>query len=769
MALPKTIQNIRVEVTGVVQGVGFRPFIYRIATENGLNGWVRNTSGSVDIEIEGEATAIEIFLRQLETEAPPICSIESVKTEEQPSNGYHCFEIKNSQAQQGRYQLVSPDIATCPQCLKELLDPDDRRYHYPFTNCTNCGPRFTIIKSIPYDRPRTTMDDFKMCPECQLEYDDPANRRFHAQPNACPVCGPYIELVRADGEVIAERDEALKTAADLLCKGNILAIKGLGGFLLVCDATSDTAVSLLRQRKKRPEKPLAVMFRDIEEARKHCSISKDEEKLLLSPQSPIVLVKWEEESGLSKLVAPGLKHQGVMLPYTPLHHILMQDSGIPLVMTSGNISEEPIAKDNEEALERLGKIADYFLMHNRGIYARYDDSVVMVTDKPQVVRRARGYAPSPVHLPYKSKNILACGSELKNTFCLARDEYAFVSQHIADMENLESLQHYKSTVELYRKLFSIEPEIIAHDMHPDYLSTSYALELAQAKPDLKTCAVQHHHAHIVSCMVENGIQEPVIGVAFDGTGYGTDGCIWGGEIMVVDYKEFKRLGHIDYMPLPGGDAAIKRPYRIAASYIYKLLGKEALLKLPFAKNISENELEAIFRQVDGGINTPLTSSCGRLFDAVSALIGIRGEIGYEAQAAIELEMAAMDASPEKTSGYKFSIIDKDEQHIIKLDEMMAGIIRDIEKGVSQAQIAHRFHRTMAQIIDEACRHITGRTGLTKVALSGGVFQNRLLLRLADGALKKSGFEVITHSQVPTNDGCISLGQAVVANFMTEGK
>jgi len=764
-----TIQSFRIEVCGVVQGVGFRPFVYRLARKNGLIGWVRNTSGSVEIELKGEEEALNLFLRQLETEAPPICRIEDIKISRQiPVAGYHSFEIRASQAQEGKYQLISPDIATCRQCLEEIANPGDRRYRYPFTNCTNCGPRFTIIEDIPYDRPNTTMSRFQMCPQCQQEYDEPADRRFHAQPNACPVCGPHLELVDRSGKTVAERDDALTQAAKILCAGNILAIKGLGGFLLACDATSDKAVSLLRQRKKRAAKPLAIMFASLEEAEKHCHISPGEAELLSAPQSPIVLVRWRDDSNLSPLIAPGLKYQGIMLPYTPLHHLILRDTGLPLVMTSGNLSEEPIARDNDEALRRLGSIADYFLMHNRDIYSRYDDSVAVVEDKPRLVRRARGYAPSPINLPFKSRQILACGAELKNTFCLSRDEYAFLSQHIADLENMESLEHYRNTIELYKKLFNIEPQIIAHDLHPDYLSTGYAREVAQASPGIAVFPVQHHHAHIVSCMVENGVKDTVIGVAFDGTGYGSDGCIWGGEFLLVDYSEFERLGHLEYMPLPGAEAAIKKPYRTAAGYAYRLLGNEALEDLPFIQGIDKLELDLIKKQVDQGINAPLTSSCGRLFDAVSALIGLRGEIEYEAQAAIELEMAAMDAKKIKGSGYPYSVTESDGVDIIGFGDSLSAIISDLKKGAAKPKIAYRFHQTVSSMVADTCCRIAKRTGIPRVALSGGVFQNRLLLRLTLDALDKAGLDVITHGRVPTNDGCISLGQAAIANSIAEG-
>ena len=764
MSLTRTTQRLRVEVRGTVQGVGFRPFVYQLAKRGGLKGWVRNTSSSVDIEVEGEEAALELFLDRLKSQAPPMARIDDIRTSRHPAVDYQDFEIKTSRAQKGKYQLVSPDIATCRDCLKETLDPEDRRYRYPFTNCTNCGPRFTIIEDIPYDRRQTTMNRFQMCPRCQKEYDDPLNRRFHAQPNACPQCGPNLELVDRQGKILAE-DDPLAAASRLLKEGHILAVKGLGGFLLACDAGSSRAVMQLRQRKRRPAKPLAVMFATIEEAEKHCYISPDEKKLLQSAPSPIVLLGWRDSSDLSPLVAPGLKYLGVMLAYTPLHHLLLRETGLPLVMTSGNLSEEPIARDNHEAQQRLSDIADYFLMHNRDIHARYDDSVAMVaTGATRIIRRARGYAPHPIRLPFTARQILACGAELKNTFCLTRDEYAFLSQHIADLENLESLEHFQATIKLYQKLFRIKPRIIAHDLHPDYLSTQYAIGLARDDPRLRLYPVQHHHAHIASCLAENGIQQPAIGIVFDGTGYGSDGHIWGGEFLLADYKGFKRLGHLEYVPLPGGEAAIKKPYRMAISYLYSLLGEDSLdSNLPGLRGIDELELELIKKQLERKINSPLTSSCGRLFDAVSALAGIRGSIAYEAQAAIELEMAATGAADDSSS-YPFGVIMISDMRLVQLKDTFQAIIADLNTGVSKPEIALKFHNTVAQMAADICRSIARETGVSMVALSGGVFQNRLLLRLTTEALEKENLKVISHRQVPANDGGISLGQAAIASF-----
>jgi len=560
-------------------------------------------------------------------------------------------------------------------------------------------------------------------------------------------------------------DDTITATSQLLREGRIVAIKGLGGFLLACDATSEAAVSLLRQRKIRPSKPLAIMVSSVKEARGHCYMSEKEERLLGSPDSPIVLLKWKSGSSVSPAVAPRLRYLGVMLPYTPLHHLLLREIGRPLVMTSGNLSEEPIAKDNDEAVRRLSGIVDYFLVHNRDIYARYDDSVTMVEkDIPQVIRRARGYAPYPIHLGFSSQQILACGTEEKNTFCLTRDKYAFVSQHIGDMENLETMENFESAVDLYKRLFRIEPKIIAHDFHPEYLATRYAKELAAKSSDITLIPVQHHHAHIVSCMADNGIDTPVIGVALDGTGYGTDGNIWGGELMIADYRGFTRLGQLEYLPLPGGALAIKKPFRIAIGYLLSLLGESALSqKLPFLKRIDKVEVDIIRKQIEQEVNSPLTSSCGRLFDAVSALIGVRGEIDYEAQAAIELEMLACDA-PDETGSYPFLIIEQSGLSVVKLKSLLSAVIYDLQCGTSQATIAARFHNSIVLMIVELCQAISKKTGIDQVTLSGGGFQNRLLLRKTVSLLENREFKVFTHRQVPTNDGGISLGQAVIANF-----
>jgi hydrogenase maturation protein HypF len=796
-AARQSLKSASISVRGIVQGVGFRPFVYGLAVKHNLKGWVYNTSEDVRIEVEGKAEAIKQFERELETKAPPLAHIENVTIEYHPPRGYKNFEIRQSQAQAGKYQLISPDIATCPACLGELLNPEDRRYRYPFTNCTNCGPRFTIIEDMPYDRPKTTMRYFQMCPQCQAEYDNPLDRRFHAQPNACPKCGPQVELVDNRGNLV-NKSNPVAVAGQLLKEGKIVAIKGLGGFLLACDATNDTAVKTLRQRKKRLSKPFAIMVTDVDEAKRHCYVSPEEENLLTSPQSPIVLMKWREDSSGSREVAPNLQFLGVMLPYTPLHHILLRDTGRPLVMTSGNLSEEPIARDNDEALRRLSGIADYFLIHNRDIYSRYDDSVAMVErGTSQLIRRARSYAPYPIRLPFKTRQVLGCGAEEKNTFCLTKDNYAFLSQHIGDMENMETLEHFDSTISLYKRLFHIEPEIIAHDLHPDYLATKYARELGES--GIKLIPVQHHHAHIASCLADNGLESPVIGVAFDGTGMGADGNIWGGEFLVADYRNFRRVAHLEYLPLPGGAAAIKRPYRTAISYVLTLLGENALnaviasdlpakawqagakqSQLASIGQVTQVEVEVIKRQIERRINSPLTSSMGRLFDAISALLGIRGEIDYEGQAAVELEMVAHSsviARPvpgeareldEAISGnnesYPYHIVEDEGIRVVRLRDLLSAVIEDLQQGISKGRISVKFHNTVARMINEMCHLIADETGIRQVALSGGVFQNRLLLRKTVSLLESSGFRVFTHRHVPCNDGGISLGQAVIANF-----
>ncbi len=763
----------RISITGVVQGVGFRPFVYNLARRLGVRGWVLNHSGGVDIEAEADPETLTAFLAALRDEAPPLAHIASLEAMPIPSNGYTTFEIRHSEAQEGRFVLISPDVATCPDCLRELFDPADRRYRYPFINCTNCGPRFTIITDIPYDRPNTTMRVFPLCDACRAEYENPADRRFHAQPNACPECGPHLTLM-ANGEATAAG--ALADAVERLLKGEIIAVKGLGGFQLACDATAAEAVRRLRERKHRPHKPFAVMVASLEEARLYCEISPEEAALLTSPQAPIVLLQRRTPDGavgqarVAPEVAPNQHTLGLMLPYTPLHHLLLRDVGRPLVMTSGNLSEEPIAKDNDEALERLAGIADAFLLHDRDIYARYDDSVVQVgqfanpksrpqTPRSQVVRRARGYAPFPIPLPFEVGQVLAAGPLLKNTFTLTRERYAFVSQHIGDLENLETLEHYEAALATYQRLFRIAPERVVCDLHPDYLSTRFAEDFARAHGLPAPTRVQHHRAHIAACLADNGWPRdggPVIGVALDGTGYGDDGAIWGGEWFLGDYEGLRRVAHLEPLPLPGGDAATRAPWRIAVAYLHALLEPEDFpADLCFA-GFCPGEAGFIRQQIEKGLNVPRTTSMGRLFDAVSALLGVRSEISYEAQAAIELEQLAWGAQDWRP--FPFTI----EDGVVRLAPLFYALLETLERGAPLPDIAARFHATVARMVLEVCVCLRDVSGVTTVALSGGVFQNALLLDLAVPVLEAADFDVLVHHQVPCNDGGLSLGQAVYA-------
>ena len=760
--IPVEPRAVHILVEGVVQGVGFRPFVYRLANSLNLTGWVRNTSRNVTISIGGATSAIDAFVNRLAAEAPPLARIHSVTVTGAPYHEASGFHILESLVEPGFGQMVSPDVATCPACLIEVLDKSNRRHNYPFTNCTNCGPRFTIITAMPYDRPNTTMSPFNMCPDCLAEYTNPADRRFHAQPNACPVCGPSLSLIDANGAVI-QRADPVPAAASLLLQGNIIAIKGLGGYLLACDATSAPAVMRLRQRKHRPSKPFAVMVRDIEAARAHCFLTTEEEALLLSPAAPIVLARWKEGSSICAETAPALLFLGVMVPYTPLHHLLLRECNRPLIMTSGNLSEEPIVADDEEALSRLGGIADYFLTHNRPIHSRYDDSVTMVVHgQVHMLRRARGYAPYPITLTHTSAPVLAVGPQTKNTFCLAEGRRAFVSQHIGDLDSAEAVDHLESTIALYRELFHIEPAIVAHDLHPDYASTSLARRLAPSPRMLR--GVQHHHAHVVSCMAENEVEDPVIGVAFDGSGLGPDGHIWGGEFLTCDFNSFRRLGHIEYLPLPGGDAATLRPCRTAAAYIISLLGEAALSRTHLVREaLSADELRVLAHQVRSGFNTPLTSSMGRLFDAVAAIVGLRQAIDYDGQAAIELEMQAHRGAGCEEDRYAFGIESDADGFVVRVAPVLDAVLRDMAAGEAVPRIAAAFHHAVIQMTVSMCRRIAHDTALRTVALSGGVFQNRLLIDMLPVRLRDAGFRVLLHRYLPANDGCISLGQAVIAD------
>ncbi len=765
----------RLRITGVVQGVGFRPFVYNLATRLGVSGWVRNSSSGVEIEASGPPAVLDDFVARIRAEAPPLARIEQVVEERLPpsavqrptSSGQRepraAFVIRHSAGRPGEFLPISPDVAVCEDCLREVFDPRDRRYRYPFTNCTNCGPRFTIIREIPYDRQRTTMAPFQMCGECQAEHEDPSNRRFHAQPNACPECGPQVWL-QASGEErqIAVGEEAVQGARQMLIDGAVVAVKGLGGFHLACDATSDKVVTLLRERKGRVDKPFAIMAFDLAMVERWCEVDDRERGLLTSPERPIVLLRRRPDCPISEAVAPGNRYLGVMLPYTPLHYLLLEPvDGFPaaLVMTSGNYSEEPIASSNEEALQRLGCLADAFLLHDRGIHARCDDSVTRVFAGAELpIRRSRGYAPYPVHLPFDVPQVLAVGAELKNTFCLTRDRYAFLSQHIGDMENYEALRFFESMVEQLKETFRVEPEIVACDMHPGYLATRYAEKLADGRALVR---VQHHHAHVASCMAENGLsgERPVIGVAFDGTGYGTDGTIWGGEFLIADYLSFTRAAHLKYMPLPGGDEAIRRPYRTALAYL-RDGGVEWGEDLAPVGAASSEECRVLARQLETGFNVVPTSSAGRLFDAVSALAGLRQAVNYEAQAAIELEMAV---DPGVDEGYSFGL----EEEIDPVPCLRA-VVDDVRGGVGIGVVAARFHNGLAEMIAQVCKRLGQESGLNEVALSGGVFQNVALLGRAVPMLEAAGFTVYTHRLVPPNDGGVSLGQAAVAGARAGG-
>ncbi|MGE5252042.1 MAG: carbamoyltransferase HypF [Bacteroidota bacterium] len=756
----------RLHITGIVQGVGFRPFVYSLATRLGLRGWVRNTSAGVDIEVDGEREAIDSFIRLLRKEAPPLAHIDELTASFRPANGFTSFEIVHSESIPSAFQPISPDVAVCGDCLRELFDPSDRRYRYPFINCTNCGPRFTIIQDIPYDRPKTTMASFRMCPDCASEYTDPLDRRFHAQPVACPACGPSIWMEAAsDGgpENARYGEAAIAGSRRLLSQGSIVAIKGLGGFHLACDALNANAVRELRQRKLRVDKPFALMMPDLETVEKHCRVSEAERGLLTSAARPVVLLRRRQGAGIAREVAPGQDWIGVMLPYTPLHYLLLekaQDFPEALVMTSGNLSEEPIATRNEEARQRLTRLADAFLMHDREIHMRCDDSVVRVLEEDiYPIRRSRGYAPFPVRLPREAPPMLAAGSELKNTFCITNGSYAFLSHHIGDMENYETLQSFEQGVEHFERLFRVKPEAIAYDLHPNYLATRYALERAE-REGIPAFGIQHHHAHVAACMLEHGLEGPVIGAAFDGTGYGEDGAIWGGEFLIADYKSYTRAAHLAYFPLPGGDAAIRRPARTALALLWSLgLDWDERLA-PAAEFCAEDRL-TLRAQLERAINTPLTSSIGRLFDAAAALAGVRQKVNYEGQAAIEFEALA---DPSERGEYLFPL---------EAGEMlpMPGIrslVSDVLGGLPLPAISARFHNGLARSVAETVRRLSDDSGIRSVVLSGGVWQNITLIGRTLSLLRESGLSVYIHRQVPSNDGGLSLGQAASAAARMRG-
>jgi hydrogenase maturation protein HypF len=755
-----------VRVEGIVQGVGFRPFVYSLATGLGLGGLVGNDANGVFAEVEGTPEAVDEFLIALRTDAPPLAHIERIAAESMRPTGASAFVIAPSPAGGERHTLISADTATCGDCLAELNDPADRRFGYPFINCVNCGPRFTIVTGIPYDRPLTTMAAFAMCSLCAAEYHDPANRRFHAQPTCCPTCGPRLWLT---GPAAADEHlPPIPAAARLLRNGLIVAVKGLGGYHLAADATSQRAASALRARKHREDKPFAVMVAGTDDARRLCEVDETARALLTSRRRPIVLLDKRPGAPIADAVAPANRQLGLMLPYTPLHHLLLREFAGPMVLTSGNVSDEPIAYADADAVARLAGIADAFLAHDRPIHVRADDSVVRALRgvpgsrppgsaprrRAAIIRRSRGYAPEP--LPVKARfarPVLACGAELKSTFCLAKEDYAFISQHIGDLENAPTLRSFTEGIEHFKRLFDIEPEVVAHDLHPDYLSTKYAQEL-----DLELVGVQHHHAHIAACLADNEATGPVIGVAFDGTGYGTDGTIWGGEFLVGDLANVERAAHFAPVPMPGGAAAIMQPWRMTAAYLDAAYpgGPPAGLAVRARNADRWDQVTAMARR---GINAPATSSAGRLFDAIAALLGVRDQVNYEGQAAIELEQLA---DPAETGSYQARLDERDGMIAIQGTDLIMAAADDLSAGIGRPVIAARFHNAIADLIAATCAALRERTGLVTVALSGGVFQNVLLLGDVVGQLETRGFTVLTHSRVPCNDGGISLGQAVVA-------
>lgn len=750
------VTRVRIHIEGIVQGVGFRPHVHSLARRLELSGWVGNDGEGVFIEAEGPAPDVARFQEDLREHAPPLAVIHRIVSTPIPALGDLGFRIAGSRGGGGRATLVSPDVATCADCLAELFDPADRRHLHPFVNCTNCGPRFTVVRDVPYDRPATTMAGFAMCERCADEYHDPADRRFHAQPICCPACGPVLRLLDARGGEIG--GDPIAASAGLLRSGGVLAVKGLGGYHLAVDARDEQAVRALRARKHRAQRPFAVMVADLGAARELCEIDREAERLLTGPRAPIVLLPRRTGAPLARAVAPGERRLGVVLPYTPVHHLLARRFAGPYVLTSGNLSDEPIAHRDGEALARLGGVADGFLTHDRPIRVRVDDSVVVVARGRELpLRRARGYAPEPLRLARPVRRaVLACGAELKSTFCLARGERAFVSPHIGDLENYETLRSFAEGIDHFRRLFGVVPELVAHDLHPEYLSTKYARDLGDAG-GVDLAGVQHHHAHIASCLADNREAGPVIGVAFDGLGYGPDGTLWGGELLVADLAGFTRAGHLAPVPLPGGAAAVREPWRMAAAHLDAAYGGAPPGDLRvLARNARRwDDVTAVARS---GVNSPPTSSAGRLFDAVAAILGLGDVAGYEGQAAIALEQRA---DPAEKAAYPARITDG-EPLLIEAGDLVRAAAEDLRGRTDPALVSARFHNGLAAVTAAGCVRLRAGTGLDTVALSGGVFQNRLLLDRLAHTLRHRGFRVLTHHRVPPNDGGVSLGQAVVA-------
>jgi hydrogenase maturation protein HypF len=764
-----------IEVRGIVQGVGFRPFVYKLAHSLGLTGYVFNSSSGVTIEIEGDEVTLHAFIETLRTESPQLSAIAAISVSDVATLRDAGFSIRESHEEYGGFSLISPDAGTCDACWRDFGDPRNRRFGYPFTNCTHCGPRYTIIQDIPYDRATTTMSDFTMCSACATEYADPNDRRFHAQPNACGVCGPSLELVARGASSadcsFANKDSLtlIREARTLLRAGNILAVKGLGGFLLACDASNDAAIAELRRRKRRSDKPFALMARDVAATRNLCEVSAEDEAALLDVRRPIVVLPRLTGADVSNGVAPGTDTLGVMLPYTPLHYLLFSDSPemasqfTSLVMTSGNLSEEPIVVSNAEALRQLDGVADWFLLHNRDIAMRVDDSVVrMFEGRERVLRRSRGFVPQTIDLGIEMGEVLAFGGELKNTFCLTKGHYAILSQHIGDLENYETMQFFEETLDRLKHLFRVSPRAVAHDLHPGYWSTRMAL----ASTIERKIGVQHHHAHIASCMAENHLRGKVIGVAFDGTGFGTDGKIWGGEFMVADFSAFTRRAHLRYVPLPGGDAAVRQPWRMALSYLRDAFGQDIPAGLARFPGVTEKQIDLVDTMLTKRIQTVETSSCGRLFDAVAAILGLASEVTFEGQAAIALETAAARSTAGRgapNAGHYPFDVNSLEPLSLDLRATIMAIAREVLQGRAAEDISAKFHNTLAAAIVEICVRIRESDGLTRICLSGGTFQNLYLLERTIVELRRRNFDVFLHVLVPANDGGIALGQAVIAN------
>lgn len=728
-------------MTGIVQGVGFRPYVWGLARRLELAGWVRNEPAGVTIEVQGPPEAIAAFTRRLGPGAPPLARIGSIHVEGLALGDEADFVIRPSATQATATALVSPDVATCGDCLREILDAQDRRFGYAFANCTNCGPRYSIVTGIPYDRASTTMVDFEMCPRCRAEYSDPLDRRFHAQPVCCADCGPALSC-------------SLAEAAAALRRGEIVAIKGLGGYHLAALASDETAVATLRDRKHREDKPFALMAVDLAAVRRLCITSPAEEDLLASPARPIVLLARRQAAPVAASVAPHTAELGVMLPYTPLHHLLLAGVGEPIVCTSGNLSDEPIAYTDSGARRRLGPVADRMLTHDRRIHMRVDDSVARVVDgRPYLLRRSRGYAPAPVQLPWAAvRPVLACGADLKNTVAVARDHHVFLSQHVGDLADVLAHEAFGETVAHLQRLFEVEPSVVTFDLHPQYLSSTFGRE----QTDLIQVPVQHHHAHVAACLADAGLPGPVIGVAFDGLGHGDDGTVWGGEFLVADLLGYERRGRLGQVPMPGGDAATREPWRMAAAYL-DALGEAEACDLAVARR--NDRWSQVIQLGRSGLHSPPTSSAGRLFDAVAALLNVRDVVTYEGQAACELEQVA---DRDHREAYRTRVESTASGHIVQGVDLVAGALADLRSGVDRSRIAARFHRGLAQATVDVCRALRGETGLGTVALSGGCFANVILLEAVAAGLQAAGFEVLRHRQVPCNDGGISLGQAAVA-------